>query len=589
MGKTYVGVNGANYTIIKPALGKGGEGAIYKIREKSNLVLKVFNPAKRDETRHRKLLAMIKTPLSPNAMKQVTWPVDVVYENGDFVGYVMPLLKRAEDLNVVIFSDKYIYTLSEKITIAKNLCAAVNAIHEVGQVCGDLNPNNITVDPRTGDVTLVDTDSYDIKDPNTGTEYRCEVGHPEYIARELQERLQNNKGKDLRASPLPTFTKETDLFALAVHIFALLMNGCHPFACAIDINIDDNKIACNDNWNPFVSGANESVGTQKSLSVPQPIENIRNGFFPFYMTKSNTTTPLYAPDFDFLPKNLQEMFIRAFLRKPEDRPSAVEWFFQLQKSEKNLIKCIRNSGHEYFDHMQDCSLCELENKIAETVQIPNIEFPNIKIETPAEPHLACVLLLDTSASMMQEDKIKQLNESVQRFFKEKSIDELAQKRVDVAIIEFNEAVHVLTDFTSLCRIEPAVYRAKNGTAKAMCEAINLAIDKVKERNNFYNIVGSPHFPPEIIMFTDGELTDDTFFVSKRIKEEEMAGNLKLWCAAIPEYNINNLKQISTSKHIVDVTKTDFTFIFDWLDLAEDDSPVFSTDFSPANHQIPYFW
>lgn len=33
MGKTYVGVNGANYTIIKPALGKGGEGAIYKIRE----------------------------------------------------------------------------------------------------------------------------------------------------------------------------------------------------------------------------------------------------------------------------------------------------------------------------------------------------------------------------------------------------------------------------------------------------------------------------------------------------------------------------------------------------------------------------
>lgn len=116
---------------------------------KPDYVLKVFIDKNRTETRHRKLLAMLNTPLSISAMSQVTWPVDVVYDNGRFVGYVMPETKNNEDLNVM-YSDKYICPLNEKITIAKNLCAAVNSIHEVGQVCGDLNPKNIAVDPRTG-------------------------------------------------------------------------------------------------------------------------------------------------------------------------------------------------------------------------------------------------------------------------------------------------------------------------------------------------------------------------------------------------------------------------------------------------------
>ena len=83
-----------------------------------------------------------------------------------------------------MYSDKYQCTLSEKITIAKNLCAALNSVHEAGQVCGDLNPKNIGVDPKGAKVTLLDTDSYHITDANAKV-YRCEVGMPEYLAREV--------------------------------------------------------------------------------------------------------------------------------------------------------------------------------------------------------------------------------------------------------------------------------------------------------------------------------------------------------------------------------------------------------------------
>ena len=188
MARTFLGNNGKLYSIIEPALGKGGEGTVYRISGNPNLVLKIYSDSKRTETRKRKLLAMISTPLSSEAMKQVTWPVDIVYENGQFVGYVMPAISNNEDLNVM-YSDKYICTFTEKITIARNLCAAINAVHNTGQVCGDLNPKNIGVDPQNAKVTLVDTDSYHISDKNSNRVYRCEVGMPEYLPREIQEKM----------------------------------------------------------------------------------------------------------------------------------------------------------------------------------------------------------------------------------------------------------------------------------------------------------------------------------------------------------------------------------------------------------------
>lgn len=367
MPKQYIGKNGSSYSIVEPALGKGGEGSVYKINLMPDYVAKIFIENKRTESRHRKLLAMIDTPLSTSAMQQITWPVDVLYENGAFVGYVMPAIKGIEELNVM-YSDKYKCTLSEYITIAKNLCAAINSVHNAGQVCGDLNPKNIGVDPRSARVTLVDTDSYHITDKKTNREYRCEVGLPEYLAREIQEKLHQNKDKDLTTLPLPTFTQETDLFALAVHIFALLMNGCHPFACAIDNNA--------------INIQQLSFG-QPSVTAPQPIDNIRNGFFPFYIRKKGITTPVYAPDFDTLPDNIKNLFIRAFVdgdKNPKKRPDAEEWYKELSIMQQNLSVCTIDSSHMYSKHLNQCPWCEIEQKMS-TVQHTNKSINNTYTNT----------------------------------------------------------------------------------------------------------------------------------------------------------------------------------------------------------------
>jgi len=347
MADTYVGLKGKKYTVITPAIGSGGEGSVYKIAGDPDSVLKVFIENKRTETRHRKLLAMIDSNLPQNAMQQITWPRDVVYVNNSFVGYVMPYVDNNENLNV-IYSDKYDCTLFEKIIIAKNLCAAVNAIHNAGQVCGDLNPLNIAVNPKSAKVTLLDTDSYHILDKNTLRTYRCEVGLPEYLAREIQEKIRGSY--NLQTAPLPTFTKETDLFALAVHIFALLMNGCHPFACAKDGT---------NNIGPLST-------SQSSVTLPQPIENIEKGFFPFYDQKTGITTPKYAPSFSSLPPYIQTLFVTAFVDgniNPNKRPDTVEWYNALTTYQNDLIECKTNNKHLYYSKLKKCPWCQLNEEL----------------------------------------------------------------------------------------------------------------------------------------------------------------------------------------------------------------------------------
>ena len=343
----YIGVNGERYSVVEPPLGRGGEGAVYQIAGAPGSVAKVFKQEKRTESRHRKLLVMLHTAMPDSAMEQITWPLDVIYENGSFVGYIMPKIKNSEDLNVM-YSDKYSCTLLEKITIAKNLCAAINSVHNAGQVCGDLNPKNISVDPSSARVVLVDTDSYHITEKNGIRVYRCEVGLPEYLPREVQEKMRD--GNRLESAPLPTFTRYTDLFALAIHIFALLMNGCHPFACAVDNGAF--------NIAPLTS-------SQPSVSAPQPIDNICTGFFPFQMKRNGITTPKYAPDYDYLPTKIRALFSKAFINghtAPYERPDCIEWYQALDEMQTSLRSCRQNPSHLYPRNLSSCPWCDMENR-----------------------------------------------------------------------------------------------------------------------------------------------------------------------------------------------------------------------------------
>ena len=333
MFEEYRGVNGAVYKVNKDRIARGGEGSIHEIQNMHEYVAKIFKKNKRDSEREEKICKMAASKFSNKTSEYTTWPLDVLYDEYGFAGYVMRRAQYNNSLSELYSNSKY--DLKVRLYAAYNLCAAIEEIHNMGQVCGDLNPRNICINLNENDkdvykVTLVDTDSYHfITDKKI---YRCEVGLAEYLAPEIQKKVCGEI--TLKNAPLPTFTKETDLFALAVHVFCLLMGGSHPFACA--------KRANGQLSNTMEQMAGEEIG--ESVVAPQPIENIKSGFFPFWNYKYNIDIPAYAPEFVSLHPHLQKLFVKTFVdgyKNPKSRVQASEWLGAL----KPLIEGFNAPSH----------------------------------------------------------------------------------------------------------------------------------------------------------------------------------------------------------------------------------------------------
>jgi len=327
----FKGSSGKSYKLKEP-FAKGGEGSIHAVSGDPKLVAKIYHGHLCTKDREKKIRAMMESPPSGNSANYFTWPLDMLVDGkGRFCGYIMKRLESKKKLNEIYeFGQRSDMTWDVFIAISKNLSAAVDAAHQRGHVCGDLNPNNICVNPKTGFVTLVDTDSYHIKDAKSGAIFRCEVGFPSYVPKELQ-------GINFKTSNLPTFTIESDFFALAVLIFQMLMNGAHPYACSVKGD---------------VSGCSH-----------QPVDNIANGFYPYNMKKRGVSIPKYSPQITALPTEMQNMFVSAFHGWPNARPSAADWYHALERLSGKLKKCRKDDGHIFYKPLFRCPWCQVNEEL----------------------------------------------------------------------------------------------------------------------------------------------------------------------------------------------------------------------------------
>ena len=197
----------------------------------------------------------------------------------------------------------------------------VGAVHRVDAVIGDFQERNILVADTT-EVTLVDCDSMQFTDVG-GRQYLCAVGRPEFTAPELA-------GLDLRSQPR---AQPSDLFALAVHIHLLLMAGNHP----------------------FLRGQWTGTGDQ-----PDALTLARSGQWAGGPGSLLHTHPL-APPLDFLPPDIQRLFVRAFTdgaTDPNRRPSATEWRTAL--STIQVTSCPR--GHQIPVEADPCPWCRIDDE-----------------------------------------------------------------------------------------------------------------------------------------------------------------------------------------------------------------------------------
>jgi uncharacterized protein YegL len=187
---------------------------------------------------------------------------------------------------------------------------------------------------------------------------------------------------------------------------------------------------------------------------------------------------------------------------------------------------------------------------------------------PQQPHCATVLLLDVSGSMSGA-KIQQLNEGLQTFKTEISSDELASKRVDLAIVTFGDSVTVAHDFSSVEDFTPPELAA--GGSTPMGQAILKAVDLVAERKRQYKELGIDYFRPWIFLITDGEPTDmnpgDDLWsaVVTRVHDGEVKKEQLFFAVAVEPANLDKLSQIAPpNRPPIKLRGTKFKELFVWL-------------------------
>lgn len=342
IGSILTGENGKTYQLVAE-LGSGGEGVVYRT-DKPDMAVKIYK--KLTPETERKVRYMVSCPVDSYAKDAahtpiIAWPQDTLFEEGRFVGYAMPLavdtlpiytLCRGEPEAKAFFKN---YSWLTHLGVAFNLANTVKYLHSIDCVVGDMNSKNIVVH-RNGLITFLDADSFDLTNSVTGEHFPCTVGRPEFLPPELQGRNLVNA----------RFTKYSDQFSLAVHLFRLLLHNRHPF----DVKVLN------------VSGESRNESKQDY--------NISMGNCAYVRTVPGCEVPPNEPTLDMLPDDLKEDFRRTFnydasnvMDRIDQRTTAEKWAADLGNLYKNrqtmLEQCQQNPEHYFLRAKGICEFCRV--------------------------------------------------------------------------------------------------------------------------------------------------------------------------------------------------------------------------------------
>ncbi|MBB5606554.1 MULTISPECIES: hypothetical protein [unclassified Janthinobacterium] len=332
--------------VLGKLIKSGGAGSVYLLPGAPAQVAKLYHPYLDRVRNRRKLEAMLElSPELPDQLEngqryvQIAWPQAAVFDGeGGFAGFVMPLLDMAQTAELEhIMQERQARAaglptgLGPKLTLAANLAAVIDALHQQQHYVVDLKPVNLRFYRDSLYIAMLDCDGFSIQ--GHAERFPAEQFTVDYLAPEFQR-----KGMPAGAEPAQ------DRFALAVVIFQLLNFGIHPYS-----------------------------GRPANPQVPTDIPGrIRDGYYAYGVQRQKLMAPNATSGHALMPPELRAMFDRAFGNSPKAvRPSAADWALLLrayaQRSGGKLTVCKRNPEHQHFTGL-GCAACARDRIIAAAAQ-----------------------------------------------------------------------------------------------------------------------------------------------------------------------------------------------------------------------------
>ena len=238
------------------------------------------------------------------------------------------------------------------------------------------------------------------------------------------------------------------------------------------------------------------------------------------------------------------------------------------------MRCF-NCGAELDEPYTFCDICDMpqpeDDLLMEEALLPEKDEQPLFmhnqsepiIASPGEPHLACVILIDTS-DLIAGYTVSSLNKALQRLIAKVRMNEQASRRVDIAVVGFGSSARVIADFMPVAEIaEPYSFSA--GGESAMGEGINLAIDMLFDRCEVYDSLGTPVYRPWIFMVSNSTPTDDIDYATERVRYAENSvetRELRFFALGAGYYDKSSLLKITN--RVIELTNSDFERFFSWV-------------------------
>ncbi|HYH82343.1 MAG TPA: VWA domain-containing protein [Longimicrobium sp.] len=181
-----------------------------------------------------------------------------------------------------------------------------------------------------------------------------------------------------------------------------------------------------------------------------------------------------------------------------------------------------------------------------------------------EPRCPCVLLLDTSGSM-QGAPLEAMLAGLEAFRFDLAVDPLAARRVEIAVVAFDNRIRVVQDFVSPDRFDIPFLNAEGMTHVGA--AIDKALEMVEERKARYRAYDVAYYRPWIFLVTDGEpqgeAPEAVEAAVSRLREAETKKQVAFFAVGVENANMEALAKISVRQPLR-LKGLDFREMFVWL-------------------------
>jgi len=302
--------SGRTLKIDSKSLKSGGQGGIHRILSPGyqKYIAKLYHNVNKAKLLENKILSMVKhspcVDVPEIVSNSLAWAISALYENNQFVGYVMPKVDNAIELSELTtprsphqrhgsewkkFDISNSDSFRTRLIICYNIARAIELLHQNGMyTLVDLKPDNIMVNKK-GLITIIDLDSIQIIDNNGALLFNAEVATEDFAPPEFYNQKIVPKAAKIDQS--------WDAFSFAVICYKVLL-AIHPYQA--------------------------SHNTYNTIS-----ELISNGYFVHGRRKNELRViPHIHKCFFKLPENIRQLFFQTFDKghlNPSFRPVLSDW------------------------------------------------------------------------------------------------------------------------------------------------------------------------------------------------------------------------------------------------------------------------